>query len=72
MKYWTPIIIGTGSAGLAVLRKIRKQLAESVITDDGLWDTICTRVGCMPSKVLIETANTFYHRDTFTEFRTRE
>jgi len=52
-----------------VLREVRKQHAEFVIADDSPWGKICARAGCMPSKALIKAANTFYHRNTFTEFR---
>jgi dihydrolipoamide dehydrogenase len=65
------IIIGAGSAGLAALREVRKRTQSFVIINDGLWGTICARVGCMPSKALIEAANAFYHRNTFTEFGIR-
>ncbi len=65
------IIIGAGSAGLAALREVRKRTQSFVIINDGPWGTICARVGCMPSKALIEAANAFYHRNTFTEFGIR-
>lgn len=62
------IIVGAGSAGLAALREVRKRTQRFVIINDGPWGTICARVGCMPSKALIEAANAFHHRGTFTEF----
>ncbi|MFX5145974.1 dihydrolipoyl dehydrogenase, partial [Acinetobacter baumannii] len=31
------------------------------IINDGPWDTTCALVGCMPSKVLISTANSIYY-----------
>lgn len=62
------IIIGAGSAGLSALRQVRKHTQRFVIINDGPWGTVCARVGCMPSKVLIEAANAFHRRDTFTEF----
>lgn len=65
------IIIGAGSAGLAALREVRKRTQSFMIINDGPWGTICARVGCMPSKALIEAANAFYHRNTFTEFGIR-
>lgn len=62
------IIVGAGSAGLSALRQVRKRTQRFVIINDGPWGTVCARVGCMPSKVLIEAANAFHRRDTFEEF----
>ena len=65
------IIVGAGSAGLAALREVRKRTQRFVIINDGPWGTVCARVGCMPSKLLIEAANAFHRRDTFEEFGIR-
>ncbi|MBP6057368.1 MAG: dihydrolipoyl dehydrogenase [Nitrosomonas sp.] len=65
------IIVGAGSAGLAALREVRKRTQRFVIINDGPWGTICARVGCMPSKLLIEAANAFHRRNTFEEFGIR-
>src|SRR5687768_4428778 len=65
------IIVGAGSAGLAALREVRKRTQRFVIVNDGPWGTVCARVGCMPSKLLIEAANAFHHRGTFEEFGIR-
>ncbi|SDZ08310.1 dihydrolipoyl dehydrogenase [Nitrosomonas sp. Nm58] len=65
------IIVGAGSAGLAALREVRKRTQRFVIINDGPWGTICARVGCMPSKTLIEAANAFHRRGTFEEFGIR-
>ncbi|MDP1557574.1 MAG: dihydrolipoyl dehydrogenase [Nitrosomonas sp.] len=62
------IIVGAGSAGLAALREVKKRTQRFVIINDGPWGTVCARVGCMPSKALIEAANAFYRRTTFEEF----
>lgn len=61
-------IIGAGSAGLAALREVRKHTQRFVIINSGSWGTVCARVGCMPSKTLIEAANAFHRRHTFAEF----
>lgn len=61
-------IIGAGSAGLAALRQVRKRTDSFVIINDGPYGTTCARVGCMPSKALIEAAKAFDARkrlDTF-------
>jgi dihydrolipoamide dehydrogenase len=65
------IIIGAGSAGLSALREVEKRTHNFVIINDGPWGTVCARVGCMPSKTLIEAANAFYRRRTFDEFGIR-
>lgn len=62
------IIVGAGTAGLSALREVRKQTDQFVIINDGPWGTTCARVGCMPSKLLIEAANAFHRRTTFDEF----
>lgn len=65
------IIVGAGTAGLAALREVKKRTSNFVIVNDGPWGTVCARVGCMPSKTLIEAANAFHHRHTFQEFGIR-
>src|SRR5690606_37646716 len=55
-------IIGAGSAGLAALRRVEKHTDKFVIVNDGPYGTTCARVGCMPSKALIEAANAYHHR----------
>lgn len=70
-KLFDVIIIGAGSAGLAALREVKKRTHNFVLINDGPWGTICARVGCMPSKLLIEAANAFHHRGTFEEFGIR-
>ena len=56
------IILGAGSAGLAALREVRKRTDQWRIVNDGPWGTTCARVGCMPSKMLIEAANAYHAR----------
>src|SRR3989344_3730864 len=65
------IIIGAGTAGLAALREVRKRTERYLIVNEGPWGTTCARVGCMPSKALIEAANAFHRRHTFEEFGLR-
>ena len=59
------IIIGAGTAGLAALREVRQRTSRFLIVNDGPWGTTCARVGCMPSKILIEAANAFHRRHAF-------
>jgi len=43
-------IIGTGSAGLFALSKVRRATDNFVIINGGELGTTCARVGCMPSR----------------------
>ncbi|MDM1248190.1 dihydrolipoyl dehydrogenase [Acinetobacter sp. R933-2] len=54
------IIIGAGTAGIAAYKEAVKYTQNLLIINDGPWDTTCARVGCMPSKVLISSANRLY------------
>lgn len=51
------IIIGAGTAGISAYKQAVKHTQNLLIINDGPWDTTCARVGCMPSKVLIASAN---------------
>ena len=64
-------IIGAGTAGLSALREVRKKTERFVIINDGPYGTTCARVGCMPSKALIEAANAFERRKAFADFGIR-
>lgn len=62
------LILGAGTAGLSALREVRKRTDDFVLVNAGPLGTTCARVGCMPSKVLLEAANAFHARtrlDTF-------
>jgi dihydrolipoamide dehydrogenase len=64
-------IIGAGTAGLSALREIRRQTQNFVVINDGPYGTTCARVGCMPSKALIEAAAAFHRRRHFEDFGIR-
>ena len=51
------IIIGAGTAGISAYKEAIKHTQNILIINHGPWDTTCARVGCMPSKVLIASAN---------------
>jgi dihydrolipoamide dehydrogenase len=70
-KNYDVVIVGAGTAGLAALREVRKRTDNFVIINEGPWGTVCARVGCMPSKALIEAANAFHRRTSFDEFGIR-
>lgn len=55
-------IIGAGSAGLFALSEVKKHTDRFLLINGGPYGTTCARVGCMPSKVMIQVADTFYHR----------
>jgi dihydrolipoamide dehydrogenase len=55
-------IIGAGTAGLSALKEVSKNTEDYVLIQDGPLGTTCARVGCMPSKVLIQVANDFHRR----------
>ncbi|TCM68156.1 dihydrolipoamide dehydrogenase [Acinetobacter calcoaceticus] len=54
------IIIGAGTAGISAYKEAVKYTKNILIINQGPWDTTCARVGCMPSKVLISSANRAY------------
>ena len=62
MKKYDVAIIGAGTAGLTARKEVEKKTSNYLIIDDGPLGTTCARVGCMPSKVLIQAANDFHRR----------
>ncbi|MBY0226818.1 MAG: dihydrolipoyl dehydrogenase [Hyphomicrobium sp.] len=61
-------IIGAGSAGMAAYRAARMHTQSVVLIEAEKYGTICARVGCMPSKLLIaaaEAAHRATHADRF-------
>ncbi|MGH1467864.1 MAG: dihydrolipoyl dehydrogenase [Bdellovibrionales bacterium] len=67
MKEYKVIIIGAGTSGLTARREVAKGTDDYLVIDDSPLGTTCARVGCMPSKVLIQAANDFYRKDKFPE-----
>ncbi|MBT8130380.1 MAG: dihydrolipoyl dehydrogenase, partial [Gammaproteobacteria bacterium] len=58
-------IIGAGSAGLFALSQVRRKTDNYVLIDGGELGTTCARVGCMPSKVMIQVADDYHRRSIF-------
>jgi len=56
------VIIGAGSAGLYALSQVIHHKKSYLIIQNGELGTTCSRVGCMPSKVLIQAAEDFHRR----------
>jgi dihydrolipoamide dehydrogenase len=67
-KSYDVAIIGAGSAGLSALLEVRKQTDNFVLINDGSYGTTCARVGCMPSKALIEAASAFHRSKALKSF----
>jgi dihydrolipoamide dehydrogenase len=55
-------IIGSGSAGLYVLGKVKPAGKTFVLINGGEAGTTCARVGCMPSKAIIQVAEDYHRR----------
>lgn len=58
-------IIGAGSAGLYAMGQVKRKTDSFVLIDGGELGTTCARVGCMPSKALIQVAEDFHRRSLF-------
>ncbi|WP_273149023.1 dihydrolipoyl dehydrogenase [Methylophaga thiooxydans] len=65
------IVIGAGTAGLAAVKQVQKQTDDFLLINAGEYGTTCARVGCMPSKLLIEAANAYHRRHCFDTFGIR-
>lgn len=59
------VIIGAGTAGLYALSEVKKSGRSWLLIQGGEDGTTCARVGCMPSKVLLKTAELFSSKDQF-------
>ncbi|NNG12628.1 MAG: FAD-dependent oxidoreductase, partial [Halobacteria archaeon] len=55
-------IIGAGTAGLNVMGQVRRARKSFVLINGGETGTTCARVGCMPSKAMIQVAEDFHRR----------
>ncbi len=61
-------MIGAGTAGLSARREAERAGKTTVMIEDGPYGTTCARVGCMPSKLLISSADLAHeirHGDEF-------
>lgn len=59
------VIIGAGSAGLFAMSQVKRETDNFVLINGGELGTTCARVGCMPSKVLIQVAEDFHRKSIF-------
>ena len=58
-------ILGAGSAGLFALSQVKRETDNYVLINGGELGTTCARVGCMPSKVLVQVAEDFHRKSHF-------
>lgn len=61
-------IIGAGSAGLYALGQVRRAGKRFVLINGGELGTTCARVGCMPSKAMVQVAEDFHRRRQFDRY----
>ena len=55
-------ILGSGSAGVTAMTSLLRAGKSVVLINSGPEGTTCARVGCMPSKALIEAANVYHEK----------
>ncbi len=61
-------ILGSGSAGLYALGRVRQAGKSFVLINGGDTGTTCARVGCMPSKAMIQVAEDYHRRAIFERY----
>lgn len=57
------VILGAGTAGLTALKEAQRYTDDVLLINHGPYGTTCARVGCMPSKALIEVAHAYARRE---------
>jgi dihydrolipoamide dehydrogenase len=58
-------IIGSGTAGLNAMGRVKRAEKNFVLINGGEAGTTCARVGCMPSKAIIQIAEDFHRKSLF-------
>jgi dihydrolipoamide dehydrogenase len=61
-------VIGAGHAGLNAIKEIRQTTDNWVLINGGPLGTTCARIGCMPSKIALQLAETYQGRERFSRF----
>ncbi len=56
------LILGAGTAGLTALKEAQRYTDDIILVNAGPYGTTCARVGCMPSKALLEVAHALGRR----------
>ncbi|MDZ7663679.1 dihydrolipoyl dehydrogenase [Thiohalophilus sp.] len=59
-EHYHLIVLGAGTAGLVAWKEASRHTDELLLIDPGPLGTTCARVGCMPSKVLLQVAREFH------------
>ncbi len=65
------VVIGAGSAGVTAVFTLLNAKKSVVLINSGPEGSTCTRVGCMPSKALIEAATAYHTRERMDMFGLR-
>ncbi|MBB3190350.1 dihydrolipoyl dehydrogenase [Halomonas cerina] len=63
MRHAKLVILGAGTAGLTALKEAQRYTDDVLLINAGPYGTTCARVGCMPSKALLEVAHAYGRRD---------
>ncbi|WP_419600192.1 dihydrolipoyl dehydrogenase [Thiolapillus sp.] len=58
-------IIGSGTAGLNAMGRVKRAGKDFVLINGGEPGTTCARVGCMPSKAIIQVAEDFHRKSLY-------
>ena len=61
-------IIGSGTAAMNARRAVEKAGGSPLMIESGSYGTMCARVGCMPSKLLIAAADAAHEVATASRF----
>lgn len=61
------IILGAGTAGMTAWKEARRFTEDFLLVDPGPLGTTCARVGCMPSKALLQVARDFHAQSRWAE-----
>jgi len=61
MPHHRLIILGAGTAGLSAWKQAQDFTDDILMVDPGPLGTTCARVGCMPSKALLQIAGEVHH-----------
>ena len=61
------VVIGAGTAGLTAYREAKKVSDKVILIHKGPFGTTCARVGCMPSKVLIQVAEDYHRKQVYAQ-----
>ena len=59
------VVLGAGTAGLTAYREAKKVTDKVLLIHKGPFGTTCARVGCMPSKVLIQVAEDYHRKKVY-------